>query len=150
MTDEQEREVIALYLGGTLLETIKAKYDVTNGFMYSMLNRHHVARRRPQTAAALAEEPTLTAPEIPVTAPETFDADKRVVRELRMPNALRVTADANGFVQSVEPRLKMYIWEVRFESALRVQAPTISEAISEVQKQPEVRRVFNVALKGGL
>jgi hypothetical protein len=66
-----------------------------------------------------------------------------------------VTTDVEGFVQTAEREsavrpagTKLHVWEVRFESAMRVEAATIIEAISEVQKLPMCRRVFNVALRG--
>jgi NADPH-dependent glutamate synthase beta subunit-like oxidoreductase len=64
---------------------------------------------------------------------------------------LTVTTDANGTVERIErvrPTMKTYVWEVRFESAMRLEAATITEAIREVEKLPMCRRVFGVALKG--
>ena len=134
-----EREIIALYLeSNASVNEIKQTYNLTNGHLYSILRRHNILRRTKQQRS---------------TAPLTDERAEELTK-LETPANLEITTDANGFVQSVErtpaPRLKRYMWDVRFESVIRIEAETIVEAISEVQKLPMCKRVFNVALKGAL
>jgi hypothetical protein len=138
LTEEQEREVIALYRDSKApLEELKSAYNLTNGLLYSILNRHGIYRRKPNQRS--------TNPLTPV--------EEKALVELPIQSDVILTTDAEGYVQTLERRaanIKTYAWEVRFESAMRVEAASIEAAISEVSKLPMCRRVFNVALKGAL
>jgi transposase-like protein len=136
-SDEQEREIIALYQrsNAPVTEVLNA-YGLQTSRLYAILNRHGITRRTKQQRS---------------TAPLTDERKDTLTESLgKLPSDLTVTTDANGFVQTVErtpASRKVYQWEVRFESAIRIEAASITEAISEVQKMPMCRRVFNVALK---
>jgi hypothetical protein len=125
---EVEREIADLYRSGEPVPSIKATYELSDSVLYRVLKHQSVPTRR-----SPARDMAQTIAELPVTLP------------------MRVQTDSNGLVESVTPvrsSIKTYTWEVRFESAMRVEAASIEAAISEVSKLPMCRRVFNVALKG--
>jgi hypothetical protein len=125
---EVEREIADLYRTGEPVPSIKATYELSDSVLYRVLKHQSVPTRR-----SPARDMAQTIAELPVTLP------------------MRVQTDSNGLVESVTPvrsSIKTYTWEVRFESAMRVEAASIEAAISEVSKLPMCRRVFNVALKG--
>jgi hypothetical protein len=131
-SESVEREIITLYTDSNLpVSEIKSTYDLTNGHFYSILRRHGILRRTKDQRSTAKLVPSLPAP-----------------------TDMMGTTDANGTVVSVErtppaPSIrKLYTWEVRFESHMRVEAATITEAINEVQRLPMCHRIFNVALKG--
>lgn len=126
---EVEREIADLYRSGEPVPSIKATYELTDSVLYRVLANQNVTTRRRTKGSeeAIAD--------LPVALP------------------MRVQTDSNGFVERVEPvrsSVKTYTWEVRFESAMRVEAASIEAAISEVSRLPMCRRVFNVALKGSM
>jgi D-aminopeptidase len=126
----QKQEIISLYRDESVpISEILNTYSLLTSRLYAILKSAHVPTR---SKLRVANAETALA-ELPVATP------------------LRVQTDANGFVQNIERKPavgKLYTWEVRFESAMRVEAATITEAIEEVAKLPMCRRVFNVALKG--
>jgi transposase-like protein len=138
LTEEQEREVIALYRDSKApIDELKSAYGLTNGLLYSLLNRHNIYRRKPNQRS---------------TSPLT-SVDEQALAELPIRADVILTTDAQGYVQTLERRPvngKTYAWEVRFESAMRVEAETIQDAIQQVSQLPMCRRVFHVALKGAL
>jgi hypothetical protein len=154
-TDEQEREIITLYsTTETPVKEIMETYNLTNGRLYSMLHRNGVnprayAVREPIRKKRERNRQMLEAQE----AARVPEPCTEFIPAVPPPNALAVTTDGQGYVERVErvkPSAKMYTWEVRFESAIRVEATDIEDAIRQVQAMPMCRRVFNVALKGAL
>lgn len=139
LSKDIEREIIALYLeSNTPVSEIQSTYKLTNGLLYSLLNRHKVERRNKYRRPTPTENLDWGIPEPLPELRTTHAAD------------VTVTADANGFVQAIERKSqpqKLYIWEVRFESAMRLEAASITEAIREVEKLPMCRRVYGVSLK---
>jgi len=151
LSEEKERELVSLYQtdNSVAVKDIQEMFGLSTSDFYRLLERRGIVRRRPDQArtsvskrraiSELRREAELVNPTEPPLVPT---------------DTLSVTVDTNGFVSNIERQppvaRKQHVWEVRFESAMRVEAHDIVEAISEVQKLPMCRRVFNVALKGAL
>lgn len=151
---EVEREIADLYRSGEPVPSIKATYEISDSVLYRVLKNQNVPTRRGGGTFAAAQNMAQAIADLPVSIARSLPTE--IVSPSDIPNMphtwpQRVTADVNGIVQSVEPirsSIKTYTWEVRFESAMRVEAASIEAAISEVSRLPMCRRVFNVALKG--
>lgn len=138
LSAEQEREVIALYTApDQSLRELKATYAISDGILYGILKRHGVALRSPQRAHSHFPEP------LPLPEPEPT---------VRTAHPLAISVDKNGLVEHVErvtSGSKQYVWEVRFESAMRVEAASIIDAVEQTLRMPMCRRVISATLKGG-
>lgn len=167
LSDTVENEIVALYRDtDTRVVEIKHTYDLTNGALYSILRRHDVPTRiksapRPsyKRDAPLDEHVIAALPaSVPTPMPaEITDVASALDLAAAYPEAtaayrsrtLAVTTDGQDTVISTERVRsgKTYIWEVRFESAIRFEAETITDAIAEAQRLPMCRRVFGASLK---
>jgi hypothetical protein len=129
-------DIAQMYDSGINVTEIKTTYEISDSVLYRILKSHNVPTRRLQAPrSAGSQDMSRAIAELPVTLP------------------MRVQTDSNGLVESVTPvrsSVKTYTWEVRFESAMRVEAASIEAAISEVSKLPMCRRVFGVSLKGSM
>jgi hypothetical protein len=128
-----QKDIAQMYDSGINVAEIKSTYEISDSVLYGILKRQDVPTRRLRAASVGTDRAAHELAELPVTLP------------------MRVQTDSNGLVESVTPvrsSVKTYTWEVRFESAMRVEAASIEAAISEVSRLPMCRRVFHVALKG--
>jgi hypothetical protein len=156
---EVEREIADLYRSGEPVPSIKATYELSDSVLYRVLKLQHVPTRRMHQQADAdmdyhAKKMADAISDLPVGIPTRLPTEVVAPTDIpSMPHTWpqRVTADPDGIVQTVAPirsSIKTYTWEVRFESAMRVEAASIEAAISEVSRLPMCRRVFHVALKG--
>src|SRR5215471_14343262 len=134
LTDEQEREIIALYLAHTPLKDIREAYDLKHdSLVYAALHRHGVMVHK--KGRSVLAQPIVEQTVLPV-APAT---------------ALAVTTDRSGIVEHVErikPVGKLSTFEVSFTSTMHFEVHDLIDAIAEARKLPMCKRVYAVKLVG--
>lgn len=153
LTEEQEREIIALYSDpDTRLLDIKKTYSIGDSIVYRILHKHGIKpNRNPGGGPKRIKKPEEVRSGLKFRTDVSEDAIRDAFGHTQYERV--VTVDKTDTVQSiakVERKKNCVTWKIEFSGTLMIPAESIFEALNEAKKLPMVQRIIgaNIAELG--